>query len=128
MSTDQTHAASSAEHGRTGGFFSKLRSQAEFALAKVPAYDEFQHTLRQQAVSVNPKQSPHTVKLQLAVKGCKGLVIDNNALARECKSYSKNVLDLVREENRAPGTDVADIQDVGDRLAFITYKQGEVSH
>jgi hypothetical protein len=130
MSNEQTHGQEQT-HGRTassggGGFFSKLRSQAESALAKVPAYNELEHSLRQASVVANPRQSPHTRQLQLAIKGAKGLVIDNEALARESRSFSKNILDLGREENRAPGTDVADIQDVADRLAFLTYKHGEV--
>lgn len=128
MSTEQQqhqndgHAASGS---RSGGFFSKLRSQAEQALSKVPAYDELQHSMRQATTAALPANK-HIKGVALAVKGQKGVIIDHDAVCRESKSYSKNILDLVREENRAPSTDVADIQDVGDRLAFLTYKQGEV--
>jgi hypothetical protein len=64
----------------------------------------------------------------LAIKGLKGVIIDHDAVARETKNYSKNILDFARVETAAPGNDVADIQDVGDRLAFLTYKAGEVSY
>ena len=73
-----------------------------------------------------PSVPPSQVKIQLAVKGAKGVIIDHDAVARETKSYSKNILDLVRLENRATGTDTADLQDVGDRAALLFYKQGEV--
>lgn len=128
MSTEGSTAPTQEQQGigRPGGFFSKLRNQAEQALAKVPAYNELEHSLRQAGAAANP-QNKHVKGIHLAVKGAKGVIIDHEAVSRESKSYSKNILDLVREENRAPGTDVADIQDVGDRLAFLTYKQGEVS-
>lgn len=79
------------------------------------------------SVQANPRQSPHTLPGVLAIKGLKGVIIDHDAVARETKNYSKNVLDYARVESLAPGHDVADIQDVGDRLAFLTYKAGEVS-
>lgn len=55
------------------------------------------------------------------------MVIDSDALSRETRSFSKNVLDLSRQEPAVANHSTADIQDVGDRLAFLTYKTGEVS-
>lgn len=80
------------------------------------------------SVQANPRQSPHTLQGVLAIKGLKGVIIDHDAVARETKNYSKNILDYARVESFAPGNDVADIQDVGDRLAFLTYKAGEVGN
>lgn len=84
--------------------------------------------LRGLQVQANPRQSPHTLQSVLAIKGLKGVIIDHDAVARETKNYSKNVLDFARVESTAPGNDTADIQDVGDRLAFLTYKAGEVGN
>lgn len=53
-------------------------------------------------------------------------MIDHDAVARETKNFSKNILDFARLEGTTPGNDVADIQDVGDRIAFLVYKAGEV--
>lgn len=123
--TDTTTPNNTSSGG--GGFLARLRGQAEAALHRIPAMDELQHSVRQQYVSSNPRQSSHTLRVQLAIKGEKGVIIDQEALARETKSFSKNLLDFVRLESPNPASiDTADIQDVGDRIAFLTYKIGEV--
>ncbi|KAL7005004.1 lipid-binding protein [Cystobasidiomycetes sp. EMM_F5] len=115
------------DNTHSGGFLSKLRGQAEAALAKLPSSaGELESNLRHGIVAANPRQSPHTLKTQLAIKTYKGVLLDHEGIARENKALSKTILDLTKEDNHATGTINDDIVDVGDRLAFLLYRTGDL--
>lgn len=75
---------------------------------------------RQQAATYNPHQLPETLKLQLAIKSQTGVIVDEEALARETAVFSKQLYIWGKDEKGA------DITDVTDRLAFLVFKTSEI--
>ena len=70
-------------------------------------------------LKVARRQSPHTLKLQLAITTGRGVVSDQEATSRETKSFSKAMLEWGQAQT-------AEVKDVTDRLAWLEYKQAEV--
>ncbi|SGZ26407.1 BQ5605_C024g09908 [Microbotryum silenes-dioicae] len=82
----------------------------------------FQHTLRQQAASIN--QHAETVRLHMAIKAQRGVVLDEQALARELALYSKHIYLWGQDENFEQAADVVDIS---DRLAYVLLASSELN-
>lgn len=88
---------------------------------KLPSIPSLQQSLRQQVTTLNPSQHADTLQLQLTIKSVGAAVIDEDVLARELALFSKNLFHWSELEQGG-----ADIVDVGDRLAFITFKTSEL--
>lgn len=80
-----------SEPSKSGRLSSLFSSAAEKLSEKLPAVNQIQHTLRQQVATYHPGQASETLKLQLAIKAGGGVVMDEQALARESKVYSKHL-------------------------------------
>ncbi|SCV70510.1 BQ2448_1904 [Microbotryum intermedium] len=76
---------------------------------------------RQQAASIN--QHAETVKLHMAIKAQRGVVLDEQALARELALYSKHIYLWGQDENFEHAADVVDIS---DRLAYLLLASSEL--
>ncbi|MBW0511225.1 hypothetical protein O181_050940 [Austropuccinia psidii MF-1] len=78
------------------------------------------NNLRQVHATYDPRQSPHTLKIHLLIKAQKGLSTDLEALARDSQIASKQLyLWSIDQSDQA-------IKDVGDRLAYLTYRAGDI--
>lgn len=133
---------------KTGGFsgmLSGLTGKAQGHLANFNI-NELPHSMRQAGAQWDPRQSfvlrsssspigrntnvlhranrAYTLKLQLLIKAHKGVIVDTEALGRETHSLSKQVFLWSQDQNE--GGTAPDLQDVGDRLAFLTYKSGDL--
>ncbi|EGG08402.1 uncharacterized protein MELLADRAFT_116032 [Melampsora larici-populina 98AG31] len=80
--------------------------------------------LRQVQTNYDPRQSPYTIKLQRLINSTKTLVQQTDSIGRQSHRTSQSMFTWAQDQSGS--SDDLDLVDVGDRLAFLIYKTGDL--
>lgn len=105
-----------AEHESS---FNKLRAKLNSATASLPGeLNRLPHSLRTGAAQLT-QSNPGSLLVQLVIKEQKGVVVDEESLARELKGFSKAMYNYSIEQGGVEGQ-------VQDDIAFLIFKEAEL--
>ncbi|KAG0141083.1 hypothetical protein CROQUDRAFT_83622 [Cronartium quercuum f. sp. fusiforme G11] len=80
--------------------------------------------LRQVQATYDPRQPSYTLKLQLLINSSKGVIQATDSLARQSHRTSQALFTWAQDQSAS--IDGVDLVDVGDRLAYLIYKTGDL--
>lgn len=80
--------------------------------------------LRQVQTNYDPRQSPYTIKLQRLINSTKTLGQQTDSIGRQSHRTSQSIFTWAQDQSGS--SDDLDLVDVGDRLAFMIYKTGDL--
>ncbi|KAH9821864.1 Eisosome component PIL1-domain-containing protein [Melampsora americana] len=80
--------------------------------------------LRQVQTNYDPRQSPYTIKLQRLINSTKTLVQQTDSIGRQSHRTSQSIFTWAQDQSGS--SEDLDLVDVGDRLAFLIYKTGDL--